>query len=758
MTSLLEFERRFQVTMSGLSNESSSHAATSLILHLFSAFKDIPDPEVATSYFLEILPYITRHVSEETLAWRPPTDLQVMAEMWRRFHATGLISDEDFHSVDTALKRSQVMTSLQIRDSGLLVKHLKTDVPYTPETGDVPAILRELIDHLQDSKSQDLLRKTASDLEKLTTPIPGKYRVWTLLVENIRIGKGLSQSGFLSPLSVQLDPMTENATTDYITFNHQTVSGDLIYNQIENAYQWAKIYILGSRGAGNTFYHASYRFPEMEALYTGNSLGLAIGLVTLAALSNREGARFTYEVQPDVAITGALTVSGEVGAVEPGSLKQKLEVALLSHCSYIIVPQSNLADTEEALLTLRKTYPGSVLALIPVRSVREVLSDSRVIRKKRRRWLQRLATRRFRRQLTLVGTTGLLGLLGAIIVALSIDKNPAGAYINGSVLKIENARHGVLWKKDFDQFQYTGIKNGQLPIVDVADYDQDGENEVVYIANRGKKQNKDVIYYFESDGHEVWSYGERRTMIFGSESFKPPYLGKFLIPYSGNGRRTFFTVLSQSPFYPDVFYQFDNQGQILQEFWNPGELKFALFHDFEEDDEEELLVGGGSNDFNSAMLYIFTPGLVSGCGPVDNPAYQVQNVPPGRFKYGIRFNPLPTEQIDYSREEIFLINIDDNGKYKLNINSIYGPYIIRMNSPFEVDTVIISDTFLANYSLKHHSEFLSEFSPDTIFKTASAMRFWDGEKWSDEPVINKYWYNDEITETKITTMEPKPTG
>ena len=77
-------------------------------------------------------------------------------------------------------------------------------------------------------------------------------------------------------------------------------------------------------------------------------------------------------VRPDVAMTGEITLRGEV--LEIGGLKEKLLAAMRGGIKKVLIPQSNLKDLAE--------IPENVktgLEIIPVRWIDEVLTQALVL-------------------------------------------------------------------------------------------------------------------------------------------------------------------------------------------------------------------------------------------------------------------------------------------------------------------------------------------------------------------------------------------
>ncbi len=110
----------------------------------------------------------------------------------------------------------------------------------------------------------------------------------------------------------------------------------------------------------NTDWHI--HFPEGAVPKDGPSAGAAITTAIVSAMTNNP-------VRPDVAMTGEITLRGEV--LEIGGLKEKLLAALRGGIRKVLIPQSNVKDLTEIPENVKKG-----LEIVPVRWIDEVLSQA----------------------------------------------------------------------------------------------------------------------------------------------------------------------------------------------------------------------------------------------------------------------------------------------------------------------------------------------------------------------------------------------
>jgi Lon-like ATP-dependent protease len=93
----------------------------------------------------------------------------------------------------------------------------------------------------------------------------------------------------------------------------------------------------------------------------GDSASVSVAVAVISALED-------IEVKQDVAMTGSLTVRGEVLPV--GGVTSKIEAAIEAGLKKVIIPQSNLKD-----VFLEKRYEGKV-EVVPAKTLVDVLSHS----------------------------------------------------------------------------------------------------------------------------------------------------------------------------------------------------------------------------------------------------------------------------------------------------------------------------------------------------------------------------------------------
>ncbi len=105
-------------------------------------------------------------------------------------------------------------------------------------------------------------------------------------------------------------------------------------------------------------------FPEGATPKDGPSAGAAITTAIVSAMTNNP-------VRPDIAMTGEITLRGEV--LEIGGLKEKLLAALRGGIKKVLIPNNNVKDLAEIPENVKQG-----LEIVPVRWIDEVLAQALV--------------------------------------------------------------------------------------------------------------------------------------------------------------------------------------------------------------------------------------------------------------------------------------------------------------------------------------------------------------------------------------------
>jgi len=196
--------------------------------------------------------------------------------------------------------------------------------------------------------------------------------------------------GRLRVLQGRVELFGKSATTDEITFANQIVKPDdrfigVAYDSLEAVRQVFKA--SSFKDKASAFYHAHFSIraggaPGRDSThtFTGDSIGLAVGLVTYTQLLKPEIMRQERFIASDVAFTGGVSPDGAFIPVNKETLSVKVERAFFSPIKYLVLPEGNLIAAKEHLERLKKRYNRRHLRLVPAERLTEVIENHNVIR------------------------------------------------------------------------------------------------------------------------------------------------------------------------------------------------------------------------------------------------------------------------------------------------------------------------------------------------------------------------------------------
>ncbi len=345
------------------------------------------------------------------------------------------------------------------------------------------------------------------------------------------------------------------------------------------------------------------------------------------------------------------------------------------------------------------------------------------------------------------------------------DSNPAYARPEKEFLVAYNKQGDELWRKYiFKGFsmesppQWIAEHEGRGLIV--RDIDRDGKNEVTgifgwayspYMGANNPFQN--AVVCFEADGRERWRYDLHRNVTIGGVPYSDDY-AFYQIVYEGREDQAAEVVAlaSHRPWFPNVIVRLDARtGTLKSEYWHNGGLPYYTRKDLDGDGVEELLFGGQNNRLGHASLAVFDPRKIEGHGPA--PAgFAPEGMSPGTEKYYLLFpgSDLKKYWADITNE-ISGVKIMEDGLIQV-IVAEKVPFPVKMEGPapeggtlyFYFDSsmrcvrVRASDAFSGLHGrYRDRGLVTSELNEEYFENLRRGIRYWDGEKFVGEPVMNK---------------------
>jgi hypothetical protein len=361
-----------------------------------------------------------------------------------------------------------------------------------------------------------------------------------------------------------------------------------------------------------------------------------------------------------------------------------------------------------------------------------------------------------RLRLPVVG--GILAVAAAALLFLGFPEKrlPADYRVEGTVLVILDAEGRDLWRYETTLIDpittpLLGPKSNtrvidkdellHLPRLLIRDITGDGRPEVLFYPTDDSGRPAGGLHCFNAKGRLLWTFNPGRRVRFGSQTYGSEYYGRFAsLDLDGDGRHKILLISNPRGFFPTVASLLDAEGRLLGEYWNSGHIQDIGAFDIDGDGRNEIIMGAMNNEYRTAVLIALDPEDMGGASPQQNPHYTNPELGPGKEKYYVRF---PRNAIDdvltriaavqfmtiQPVDRILIVTLEPSTiQYNLNFGSnIFSP---RISHGFELTYADLYRRGLITVPLDRDT-LRSELGADILW--------WDGESWSLEPTLTKYW-------------------
>ena len=770
--SLINIEEDFRRLLHHLSVYQSHRLKITLLTQFLYQLSRRDNPVLFQSYYQELLPYLQGQVTSETLLFRPIDYLLKLNDVM--LSARELCPEEtgssDYQNVFETVERSIAKTYFYIGEWDVGFRYLwnGTDTDWyqdiiNDEEGAEAGSKMDQFDQfvLKVERKEGIPSQVVGELHQINQDwkhMAGHHKkesVWTLLTEqqpDTGVFNHPMSIGTIKPLSLRLTLRPSDADEDLMRFNNKTMSyNDLIHQQTQDALTAARKQYFPTSQRSLPLYKCMFSYPDKLSFYSGDSAGLAMSLLTLAGMSHIHAQKFRYSFKQNIAVTGPVDLLGNIRPISNKALKTKLETMFFSPFDCAVIPEKNLASTNDILGELKERYPNRRLKIIPVNTIGECLNESRVVHKEMVSIREKI-TRKSKRAFVFGAVTIILVCFLSVIYFFNRDTNPSSLDINEKTLTVYNNSNKKLWQYEFsssisysDQFKPSKFALSKY-IID--DLDGDGYNEVVI--GFGSNANKAIdgsIYYFTADGSLKWRFHNHQKMQFGKEIMDDYYNAGMVMHYDfeDDGQEEIVAVFNNVPWYPCRLVVMDLEGNILEEYWNAGYITWVTFTDIDKDGKKEIIFGGTNNDYDQAIMGVLEYGSIEGHSPQDDSNYIPEGIARGNERFYIRFPVLNGFIFSLAENVRMLVtHIFDLGKGHLEVRvsdglSNSGSLFYTLDSTMAVEKIGLADGFIHEYFNRNGRNFYDDFQPEYIDKYLSELEYWDGDKWVSEPAENKYW-------------------
>jgi hypothetical protein len=765
---IIKLEEHFQRLRWSLSSAPSARLNLTRLLQFLARLPAQQDVQLVQSYYQELMGPFLELVNTGTLTFRSVTFLRNLIEEIQRFKLTcpTQARSETFQHVEELALHTLAQMHFYLGEWQAGLRYLvsegtslstETLFPGEEDKDSLPLLERFnwLVEQVQplDKQLGPVLENMAKEWSSLVTE-PQSDRVWCVLIEQEETGRftEVDPIGTILPLALNCTPRPRDTDQDYYLFNNRSLSlNDLLHQQVQDASTCARNVLSLTRSQKQQYYRFLYSFPEKDSFYTGDSLGLGLGLLNSALLSDLTSQPYRLRLSQRMVVTGALDMLGDVRPIGDQSLRVKLEAVFYSPFAEIVLPYKNAGEAEQHIHSLSKHHKGKKVTIHPVKTLGECLQNPSIVVKKKVPLSKRAFATPQRRLLSLAVAGVVLLAIFAGWFLMQRDTVPVKIIPQGKYVLALNASGEELWRYNVgtELFEkYSLDEKQQYKHHLVKDLDGDGRTEVVFGTAESMDKSVDgSIYYFAESGELLWRFHDHPEMTFGNEVMDNYYKTLLLTNYDfeGDGEQEIIAVFTNKPWYPCRVAVFNLHGEILEEYWHSGYIKCITVIDIDQDGVGEILFGGANNDYDQAVIGVLEYGYISGYSPEDDESYVPQGVPRGTERYYVRFPhwnrliPMP----DNARMDTHLIW--DLGQEQMRVGVYSGVFskaadmLYRFTYGFQVVEFEFADGLNREYFERYGHDVSVDFSEEYLRSYFTKLEFWDGDRWVTEPTENKYW-------------------
>jgi len=513
------------------------------------------------------------------------------------------------------------------------------------------------------------------------------------------------------------------------------------------------------------FFTGKIAFEAAPVLHEGNSANLAIAALFYCAVLRHTDQRLQYRLAVHVAMTGDLNEKGEILPVDQVTLGVKVKAAFFSWVECLVVPRSQLGEAETTIQELRKRYPHRHLTIIGAGHLQEIFYDRRLTMRQRAGIAKHLARKAWRQKFT-VGGLAVIALLLLIIGKLlygPIDMNPVAAEFVEESLLVKNKYGDILDEIYIGVPTVISVTATRLhpgpQIVAFYDLDGDGCNEIIWGQGAIDQNKHSSFVYCKSLRKDslFWSVPLRRTLDFPRN---PDVTSDYFFPYNilagdldADGEPEVY-VNALHNFFPAMVLKLEAKtGQELGHYIHLGHLNAMRGFDLNQDGITEILLGGTNNAYNQACLVVLDPRFLQGHSPttgdyvldgytigLERTYLLIPSTIVGEALQGIQKRNLAQSiQIQGSTFFVDLLDVTPISDEKKSCFEVDQANLLAY---FDFDLSIKNFGTADNYDLMARQLFrdrkisrLPDYAYFESFK--KEIRYWDGEGWRHEVVINK---------------------
>jgi len=516
----LEFTREFARFKSNLTRQPDSEHQLLIMMEFWHTLEGVHQKTEYSTYIEEYIDLLNSLITEQTIYDFTIDELTSLRNILisiknSKHHRPGNRSDQNLKLVTYKL-----VTLL------FYVGDIETTVPLClelsaeqniklPEIADLTRfdsfdLLAELISYYDNSApSLAAILKDIYDRWEAERACVNFDRAVCLFVEKTRDGK--VERGRLRVLKGTVEIIKsaskDDDDTDAVTFDNQIKTPDdpfigVAYDSLEAVR--AVLKKIGFNRKSESSYRAYFSIDESQQTFTGDSIGLAMGLISYSQLMKTEIMRQQRFVANEVALTGGVDSESNLLPVNKETLTLKVERAFFSAMKYIVVPEKCYIDAKKHIDKLSEAFPRRRLQLIAHSHLANVIDDLNILRSEKVCMSQYITKKAIKYSRAATIQVSLLIVMLYMLTCFIYPKAWIGFDWNPEYIrKLDTGFEAInqdsipLWSKNYSiEIDYV------YSLWDIGDFNNDSLNEVGFLpqTNFDSKINAD-LYLYNYDGN-----------------------------------------------------------------------------------------------------------------------------------------------------------------------------------------------------------------------------------------------------------------
>lgn len=562
-------------------------------------------------------------------------------------------------------------------------------------------------------------------------------------------------AGIIEKLTVSISKNQQQGMPDKISFDNnydekendlKKILRDIVSRAKKDALEKAKI---------NGTYKFSFSYEKKDFLYTGTSQGLAAAALAYNSILRIQMYKYYYKFKNDAVFGSAIDADGFLIPLEYDALKMKLKTVFYSPYKKYIIPEQNIIEARKFLEELNFKYPRRMLELIPIKHYMSLFKNLDVVEICKLKLMEKVKVHYNRYH---VIANSVLSLIILVILSIlifnviipALDHNPVYA-------KYEMGRYIAYNKYDKQVWESAILTADELPPNDIStriiitDLDNDGKNEILLLRNDNKiPLLAKTLFCYNADNSIKWKtiIAPKDTLYGNDVCYDNITLRKiFVVNNPLTKSKEILVDYIVCDLFPWFLAKLNYQGKEISTFYNSGNAEFDRIMDLDNDGKDEIIIAGHNNDFNHrGCLIVLDPEFVQG----KSPGYRFpRGFGNGLMKYYIlfpkiflnKFSDQQASYIDavnkfYDKIRVFLTEtfgpVKERSSYRTIFNFDYQFNFLYLQTSTEFD--------------RFYKRLIDEgkIQPIKNWKAyGDSLRkqilFWDGDKFVNHPVMNKYY-------------------